>query len=123
MNRRHFLTIAGVVAFALPAIAQPSASPPAHHVPTVDGHLKALSDKLDLSAEQQEKARPILQQMHAAMQKTTNDANLSSDQMHEQMHSARVKADKELRPILSEEQKKKLDDLEAQSFPDEHRQP
>lgn len=122
MNRIRLLAAGMALAFALPSIAQQSATPPAQHLPTVDQHLKGLSEKLDLTADQQEKARPILQEMQDAMQKVMSDKTLSPEQMHEQMRPAREKADKALREFLTEEQKKKLDELESQSHPDSHGQ-
>ena len=118
MNRSRFIAIAAAFAFAFPAIAQQSA-PPAHHMPTVDEHLKVLSEKLDLTADQQEKARPILKKMQDAMQTVMSDASLTPEQMHAQMRPAHEKADRELRAILTDEQKKKLDEMEAQ-HPDMH---
>jgi hypothetical protein len=117
-NRIRLLAIGIVLAFALPAIAQESATASIQHMPTVDQHLKALSEKLDLTAEQQEKARPILKEMQDSMQKVMNDTSATQQQMHEQMRSAQLKADKELRGFLTEEQKKKLDELESHSHPE-----
>jgi Spy/CpxP family protein refolding chaperone len=117
MNRNRLLAIATALALALPAIAQESAIPPAHHLPTVDQHLKVLSEKLNLTADQQEKARPILKEMQDAMQKVMNDKSLTPEQMHEQMRPARAKADKEMREFLTDEQKKTLDELESHPHP------
>jgi len=122
MNRIRLLAIGMALAFALPAIAQESATAPVHHIPTVDEHLKALSEKLNLTADQQEKTRPILKAMQEAMQKAMNDKSLTQEQMHEQMRPAREKADKELREFLTDEQKKKLDEMESHSPPDLHGQ-
>jgi Spy/CpxP family protein refolding chaperone len=122
MNRIRLLAIATALAFALPAIAQGSATEPARHLPTVDQHLKGLSEKLDLTAVQQEKARPILKEMQDTMQKVMNDKSLTPEQMHEQMRPARLKADKEMREFLTDEQKKKLDDLESHPHSDPHGQ-
>jgi Spy/CpxP family protein refolding chaperone len=123
MNRIRLFVAAMTLAFAVPAIAQDTAPAPARQMPTVDQHLKALSDKLSLTADQQEKARPILQQMQDSIQRLMNDKTLTPEQMHEQMRPARMKADKQLRELLNDEQKKKLDDLESQHHPDLHPQP
>lgn len=97
-------------------IAQEKAAPAEHAMamPDVDQHLKVLSEKLDLSAEQQEKARPILKAMQDSMQKSMDDKSLTPDQMHAKMHADFIKADNELRAFLSEEQKTKLDEMEKQ---------
>jgi len=123
MNRIRLLAIGVALAFALPAIAQESATASAQHMPTVDQHLKALSEKLDLTADQQEKARPILREMQDSMQKVMNDTSMTHEQAHEQMRSVQLKADKDLRRLLSDEQKKKLDELEAQPHPGMHGEP
>ena len=103
----------GVIA---PAIAQEKAAPPEHAMamPDVDQHLKLLSEKLTLTAEQQEKARPILKEMREGLQKVAEDKSLTPDQMHAQMHSTMMKADKQLREYLTDEQKTKLDAMEAE---------
>lgn len=41
-----------------------------HAMPSADQHLKMLSEKLDLTADQQAKARPILQEMTDGAQMT-----------------------------------------------------
>ena len=107
--------LAAAVAFPS-AIAQEKTDPAQHGMvmPDVDQHLKILSAKLDLSAEQQEKARPILIAMQDAMQKDMDDKSLTPDQMHAKMHSDFMKADGELRTFLSEEQKTKLNAMEAE---------
>ena len=122
MNRLRLIVIATVVVFAFRAIAQESSAAQPHHLPTVDAHLKALSEKLNLTADQQEKARPILKEMQEAMQRVMNDTTLTPEQMHEQMRPMHEKADRKLREFLTDEQKKTLDELESHSHPDLHSQ-
>lgn len=102
------------LAVLVPIAAQEKAAPPEHAMvmPDVDQHLKMLSEKLELNAEQQDKARPILKEMQDSMQKSMDDKSLTPDQMHEKMHADFMKADRELRTFLSEEQKTKLDAME-----------
>lgn len=118
MNRSRFLAIAAAFAFAVPAIAQQSgqqsAPAPAHHMPTADDHLKVLSEKLNLTADQQEKARPILKEMMDSMQKVMSDDSLTPAEKHAQMRPAHEKADKALREFLTDEQKKTLTEMEAE---------
>jgi Spy/CpxP family protein refolding chaperone len=83
-------------------------------VPTVDQHLKLLSEKLDLTADQQTKALPILQEMQDSTQKFMQDENMSLDERRDNAKTARYKADRKLRVILTDEQKKKLDQLEEE---------
>jgi Spy/CpxP family protein refolding chaperone len=117
MNRIRLLAVGTVLMFALSTVAQQSkTSPDAHEVAVapVDQHLKVLSEKLALTPDQQDKARPILQEMHDGSQKLQDDQSLTPDQRQAGMGPVFMKADKALREILTDDQKKKLDDLEAQ---------
>ena len=126
MNRLRLLTVMTVLIFALGATAQQSTTmPDAHAVATapVDQHLKALSDKLALTADQQEKARPILQDMHDGSQKINDDQSLTPDQRHAAMGELFTKSDKALREFLTDDQKTKLDAMEAQMHGGAHDHP
>jgi hypothetical protein len=112
MNRIRLFAIGIVFACALPLIAQEAAAP--SHMPSVDQHLKMLSERLTLTADQQDKARPIIAEMQDAMQKAMDDTSMTEEQKHAQMHSAFMNADKELRPLLTDEQKAKLDSMEKE---------
>ncbi|MGA8086064.1 MAG: hypothetical protein WCA10_02085 [Terracidiphilus sp.] len=126
MNRLRLLAMATVLTFAIGAAAQQTpTSPDAHTVAVapVEQHLRILSDKLSLTADQQNKARPILQEMHDGSQKLEDDQSLTPDQRHEGMVPVFIKADKALREILTEDQKKKLDEMEAQMHGGPHDHP
>ena len=126
MNRLRLLAVGTVLMFALSATAQQTANSPDTHTPgvaNVDAHLKMLSEKLDLTADQQDKARPILQEMHDGSQKLADDASLTPEQRHAGMMPLFMKADKEIREFLTDDQKKKLDDLEAQMHSGSHGNP
>jgi Spy/CpxP family protein refolding chaperone len=125
MNRFRLLAIATMLMFALSVPAQQTAVAPGEKpdqgqnaapagMPTVDQHLKVLSDKLDLTAEQQAEIRPILQQMQDSFQKIRQDTSLSDQERHDRMKAVHAQADKQARPILNDEQKKKLDELEQE---------
>ncbi len=120
MNRIRLFELGTALAFALSTVAQQTTTSPDAHVagvPSVEGHLKALSEKLDLTADQQTKARPILQQMHDGMQKLADDTSLTDEERMAGQKPIRAKADKEMRVFLTDDQKKKLDELEAQPHP------
>ena len=121
MNRYQLLALVAVIALALPATAQQSAAPLAAHIASapVEQHLRALAEKLDLTADQQDKARPILQEMHDGAQKIMDDNSLSQDEKNAQVKPVFMKADKQLREFLTDEQKKKLDEME-QPHPELH---
>lgn len=126
MNRLRLLAVGTVLMFALSAVAQRSPSGPnvqAAAVSPVENHLKMLSEKLDLTADQQDKARPILQEMHDGSQKLTDDPSLTPEQRQAGMAPLFMKADKQIREFLTDDQKKKLDDLEAQMHSGPHDNP
>jgi hypothetical protein len=126
MNRIRLLAVGAVLMFALSAAAQQSTTSPDAHaagVSAVENHLKVLSEKLSLTADQQDKVRPILQQMHDGSQKLAADPSLTPEQRQAGMRPLFMKADKEVREILNDDQKKKLDDMEAQMHPELHGNP
>jgi Spy/CpxP family protein refolding chaperone len=130
MNRIRLLAIGTVVMFALTAGAQltSTASGSAEKqtqgtqssMPPVERHLKALSEKLSLTPDQEDRARPILQEMHDAMGKVEQNKSLSDDERKAQMHAAFIKADGQIREVLTDDQKKTLDQLEQEMHPGEH---
>jgi hypothetical protein len=117
MNRLRLFVVGTVLMFAMSTVAQQNPTGPDVHaaaVAPVEQHLKMLSEQLTLSAEQQDKARPILQAMHDGSQKLEDDQSLTPDQRQAGMHALFMKSDKEVRVFLTDDQKKKLDDLEGQ---------
>ena len=136
MNRIRLLAIGTMLMLALTVVAQqaakqsdrPAPDRPApdlpakgEHghgvrdgVPTLEGHLKVLSEKLDLTSDQQAKIKPILQELHDATQKLTQDESMSREERLDKVKASREKADKKIREILNDDQKKKLDQLEQE---------
>ena len=134
MNHFRLLATGTILIVALASVAQQTATAPGRGesqdhsqnsgpaaLPTIEQHLQMLSEKLDLTAEQQAKIRPILQRMQEEGQSVMRDTSLSDQARHDKMKSVRDKADKQTRPILDKEQKKKLDELEQEPHPDSHR--
>jgi Spy/CpxP family protein refolding chaperone len=120
MNR--LLAIGTMSIVALTAPAQQTATGPAgtdkeEHgqrgaqdgVPTVETQLKVLTEKLDLTGDQQAKVKAILQELHDATLKLVRDKSLSREERLAKVRPQRYKADKQIREILSGDQKKKLD--------------
>jgi Spy/CpxP family protein refolding chaperone len=111
--------------FALTAVAQQTTTSSGAHgahgsVPTVAGHLKVLTEKLDLTGDQQAKIKPILQELHDATQKLVQDESMSREERLGKVRTCREKADKKIREILNDDQKKKLDQLEQEPHPELH---
>ena len=78
-------------------------------VPTVESQLKVLTEKLALTGDQQAKVKAILQELHNATLKLVRDKSLSQEERLAKVRPQRYKADKQIREILSDDQKKKLD--------------
>jgi hypothetical protein len=91
-----------------------------HGAPKVEQHLKLLAGKLGLSAEQQRKAKPILQEMHDALDKIVQAGEVSSGDLQNQMKLCREQADRKLRELLDDGQKLKLNDLERAAHSELH---
>lgn len=122
MNRIRTLAIAAAMLLVLPSFAQQNGAPTgqSHSAPSVDDHLRMLAEKLSLTADQQQKARPILEEMQTGMQQIGDDKSLTHEEAMARMHPVFMKADKQMRAFLTDDQKKKLDDLEEQSHPGMH---
>jgi Spy/CpxP family protein refolding chaperone len=125
MNRLRYLAIATMLIVALTAPAQQTATGPGgtdkeEHgqrgaqgdVPKVAQQLKVLTEKLDLTGDQQARIKPILQELHDATLKLVQDKSLSREERLAKVRPHRYKADKQIREILNDDQKKKLDQYE-----------
>lgn len=97
-----------------------AASQPHRSGMNVEDHLKLLSEKLNLSTDQQAKVRPILQDWHDSSEKIKQDESLSQEERTAKLHAEMMKADKGVREVLTDEQKKKLDELEQEHFGPHH---
>ena len=70
--------------------------------------LKRLTKRLDLTAEQQERIRPILQDEAAQMKAVNDDSALTQQQKHRKIRDLRQATRSQLDGILTDEQKQKL---------------
>jgi hypothetical protein len=104
-------SIAHNAVFAQQSAAKPQTTEQ-DSLPTVEEQLKVLNEKLGLSAKQQAKAKPILQQLHDATQNVMRDETLSREERLAKVRPQRQMADKKMRTILNDEQRKKLDQYE-----------
>ena len=126
MNRIRLLAIGTMLLFALAAVARQNTTSSDMHgaqgggVPTVEKHLKVLTEKLDLTGDQQAKIKPILQELHDGTQKVMKDESMSREERLGNVRACREKADKKIREILNDDQKKKLDQLEQEPHPELH---
>jgi hypothetical protein len=122
MNRIRLLAVGSVLIFALSTVAQQSTNSAGASVAAapVEQHLKALAEKLELTPGQQEKARPILQDMHDGSEKLMNDKSLSEEERAEKIKQVFSQADVRLRVVLNDDQKKRLDQLEQEMHNGQH---
>jgi hypothetical protein len=83
-----------------------------HGMPTVEEQLNVLTEKLSLTGDQRAKVKPILQELHDVTQKLTKDESLSRQERLDRVRPLRQNADKKIREMLNDDQKKKLDQYE-----------
>lgn len=89
-------------------------------LPTVETQLKVLTEKLMLTADQQDKIKPILKDLHDATEKLMHDKSLSHEERLAKVRPERYKADEQIRALMNEEQRKKLDEYEHGPHPEMH---
>jgi Spy/CpxP family protein refolding chaperone len=122
MNRFPLLAFGTILIFALNVPAQQTSTTPSssdkseqgqpgtqNDVPTAGEQLKVLTNKLDLTEDQQAKIKPILGRLHDATVKISQDQNLSREERLAKVRPIRYKAHDQIRAILNDEQKKKLE--------------
>jgi Spy/CpxP family protein refolding chaperone len=125
-NRYSFrlLTIGTMLIVALTAPAQQTSAGPGGALqdgaPKVEPQLKTLTNKLDLTGDQQARIKPILQELRDATQKVMKDESMSRDERLDHVKTSRYRADKQIREILSDDQRIKLDQLESEPHPELH---
>jgi len=71
-----------------------------------------LNEKLGLTAKQQARVKPILQHLHDATENVMQNQTLSREQRLAKVRPQRQMADEKMRAILSDQQRKKLDQYE-----------
>ena len=125
MNRVRLLAIGTMLMLALTSVAQQATSSSDAQVENgsgseVDKHMTLLTEKLGLSSDQQAKVKPILQKMHDSTEKYMADESISRGERMDNAKACRYKADREVRKILADEQKRKLDQLEEEMHPEMH---
>jgi hypothetical protein len=89
-------------------------------LPTVEDHMKVLTEKLALNGSQQAKIKPIMQTLHDATLKFMHDEKLSHEERLDRVMPLRLNADKKIREVLSDDQKQKLDQYEQGPHPEMH---
>jgi Spy/CpxP family protein refolding chaperone len=131
MNRIRLVVLGTLLTLALTAVAQqvstradaPAKGSPGGDravVPAADVQLRFLAEKLDLSGGQQEKMKPILQELHDVTVTLVQDQNMPRQEYVNKLRDARYGADKKIRALLTDQQQKKLDQVEQEPHPELH---
>jgi len=113
MNRISLLAFGAILTATLAAAGQTS-------LPPVEQQLKVLTDKLDLTAGQQAKIKPILVKLHDATQDVIENEGLTQEERLAKVRPLRKEADRKIREILNDAQKQKLDQYEQGPHPEMH---
>ena len=117
MNRIRLLAIGSMLLIApgmVPQQTAPTGEPAkgaaqAVVLPDVEDQLKVLTQKLDLALDQQPKVKTILQELHDASLKLMQGESTSHEELLRKVRPLRMNAEKKIREILNDDQKKKLD--------------
>lgn len=133
MNRFHSFAFGAILIFALNVPAQQTASAPGSsdkgeqgqpsmqdNVPSADEQLKVLTSKLDLTDDQKARIKPILQGVYEATVKISQDQSLSRDERLARVRPIRYNAHDQISAILTDEQKKKLEQYMQGPHPEMH---
>jgi hypothetical protein len=123
MNRFRSLTVVVFMLLLVSLLASAQQGSPASHsdaqarqdqASPVDQHMQALTERLDLTADQQAKLRPIVQRMFDDRQKLEEDKSLSDAERHKKMMVMHEKATRQAKQFLNDAQKKTLDEMFAE---------
>ena len=79
--------------------------------PTVDQRLQRLTQALDLTGDQQEKIKPILENESDQMQSLRTDTSLSQEDRMAKMKQIRENSASQINPILNADQQKKYAEM------------
>lgn len=124
MNRIRMFAIGFALMLALAPFTQKSGAAQdqmaAVHVPSAEEQMQLFKVRLELTADQQEKIKPVLAELEYATQKLVEDKSLSHEEQMKYLRSWRMGTDRAMRAVLNEDQKKKLDQVEQEPHPELH---
>ena len=121
MNPLRSVGIATVLLFALCAVAQQARPSPADDsVPAVKEQLKVLTAKLALTGHQEAAITPILQQLRDETLKIVEGESLSREERLDKVRPWHYEANRQIRVLLDDDQKKKLDEYLRGPHPEMH---
>lgn len=135
MKHLRTLALLAICAFAMSALAQQTPPPDTHEghgqgqgqgqgmqhqMPSVDEMVQTMSEKLSLTDDQKLKVREIAEGVHKKMESVSNDQSMSREDRMAKMRAAHNDAMAQVRPILTDDQKKKLDDWQKEMSEHNH---
>jgi len=82
--------------------------------PSVDEQVKRLTERLNLSADQQGKIKPILEDERQQMKSLRSDSSLSREDRMSKMRSIRETAASKIKDNLNDDQKKQYDAMQQE---------
>jgi protein CpxP len=82
------------------------------HMPNAEAQLKHITEALNLTDDQQSKVKSILEDTHKQANAVMNDKSLSQEDRHAKLTDLHNAAHAKMRDILTDEQKKKFDDMQ-----------
>ncbi len=82
------------------------------HMPSAEAQLKHITEALNLTDDQQTKVKSILEDTHKQADAVMDDKSLSQEDRHAKLASLHNAAHAKMREILTDEQKKKFDDMQ-----------
>jgi Spy/CpxP family protein refolding chaperone len=115
------IALLAVCALATAAFAQQNPPPQGgpgdgqgRHRPTVEEQVKGLTDRYNLTADQQAKAKTILEDAHSQMMKVMQDESMTREDKMAKGRTLHEAAAAKIREILTDDQKKKFDDTQKE---------
>jgi len=121
--KRTFLYSAAIVALLLGAVAVYAQEPAAPQgggqwggrgqMPTVDQRLQRMTQALNLSDDQQQKIKPILENESTQMQGLRADTSLSQEDRMAKMKEIRENTASKINPILNSDQQKQYAEMNS----------
>src|SRR5882757_3072192 len=93
-----------------PPTGEHPARPEGEHKGSRGDRLKALAEKLNLTAEQKEKIKPIIADEGQALKALRDDTSIERDAKRTKMHEIMQAHNAQIRPLLTPEQQAKLDE-------------
>ena len=121
MKTLQKLLLLAMCMLGMSAFAQQNPPPPGgegqgqgRRMPSIEDQLKNLTEKLTLTDDQQAKVKTILEDTRSQMTKIMQDQDMSREDKMAKGRSIREAGNTKIREVLTDEQKKKFDDLQKE---------